>query len=197
MISNGRLHNLLGIAILVSYKFQMLYLGKQPQRIWSTRCRETFGEISEVQGHVRLQSCCNGSLPPLPRKNLTCLKSSLSIDDNLNLRQLVPVHSCKLNHYVFLYFVWHLRAQEPENCVVMHENHAKQWLVNMVGDDDWTLQEAAAGCIANIRHLALANDIDRSQRWRNENWKNLSIDKLLYQECELRGKLDFIFQRNM
>ena len=54
--------------------------------------------------------------------------------------------------------------QEPENCVVMHENHAKQWLVNMVGDDDWTLQEAAAGCIANIRHLALANDIDRSQR---------------------------------
>lgn len=52
---------------------------------------------------------------------------------------------------------------EPENCVVMHENHAKQWLVNMVGDDDWTLQEAAAGCIANIRHLALANDIHRSQ----------------------------------
>ena len=55
-------------------------------------------------------------------------------------------------------------SQEPENCVVMHENHAKQWLVNMVGDDDWKLQEAAAGCIANIRHLALANDIDKSQR---------------------------------
>lgn len=59
--------------------------------------------------------------------------------------------------------LFHL-SLEPENCVVMHENHAKQWLVNMVGDDDWKLQEAAAGCIANIRHLALANDIDRSQR---------------------------------
>jgi len=58
--------------------------------------------------------------------------------------------------------LFHL-SQEPENCVVMHENQVKQWLVNMVGDDDWKLQEAAAGCISNIRHLALANDINRSR----------------------------------
>ena len=61
-----------------------------------------------------------------------------------------------------LFFIL-LNPQEPQNCVVMHENQVKQWLVNMVGDDDWKLQEAAAGCISNIRHLALANDINRSR----------------------------------
>ena len=69
----------------------------------------------------------------------------------------------------------------------MHENHAKQWLVNMVGDDDWTLQEAAAGCIANIRHLALANDIDRSQRWTPRLLPNWSTIFCIWDES------DFIF----
>lgn len=37
-------------------------------------------------------------------------------------------------------------------CVVL------QPLVEMVGSTDEVLQEAAAGCIANIRRLALANE---------------------------------------
>ncbi len=33
-----------------------------------------------------------------------------------------------------------------------------QLLIDMVGSDDPALQEAAAGCIGNIRRLALANE---------------------------------------
>ena len=33
-----------------------------------------------------------------------------------------------------------------------------QRLLGMVGSSDAVLQEAAAGCISNIRHLALANE---------------------------------------
>lgn len=33
-----------------------------------------------------------------------------------------------------------------------------QSLLSMVGSTDEVLQEAAAGCIGNIRHLALANE---------------------------------------
>ena len=38
-----------------------------------------------------------------------------------------------------------------------------QLLVDMVGADDPALQEAAAGCIGNIRRLALANEKARSK----------------------------------
>nr|XP_009943470.1 PREDICTED: armadillo repeat-containing protein 4 [Opisthocomus hoazin] len=47
-------------------------------------------------------------------------------------------------------------SEDPNNCITMHENGAVKLLLAMVGSTDETLQEAAAGCIANIRRLALA-----------------------------------------
>ncbi|NXX80639.1 ARMC4 protein, partial [Urocolius indicus] len=47
-------------------------------------------------------------------------------------------------------------SEDPGNCVTMHENGVVKLLLAMVGSTDEALQEAAAGCIANIRRLALA-----------------------------------------
>uniref|UniRef100_A0A663LYE7 Armadillo repeat containing 4 n=1 Tax=Athene cunicularia TaxID=194338 RepID=A0A663LYE7_ATHCN len=47
-------------------------------------------------------------------------------------------------------------SEDPNNCITMHENGVVKLLLAMVGSTDETLQEAAAGCIANIRRLALA-----------------------------------------
>lgn len=76
----------------------------------------------------------------------------------------------------------HELSKHPENCITMHENgvvkvknqkfkinksdktkaifflYQKQLLIDMVGAKDDILQEAAAGCIGNIRRLALANE---------------------------------------
>ncbi|NXD25842.1 ARMC4 protein, partial [Spelaeornis formosus] len=49
-------------------------------------------------------------------------------------------------------------SEDPKNCVIMHESGVVKLLLAMVGSTDDTLQEAAAGCIANIRRLALATD---------------------------------------
>ncbi|NXF91008.1 ARMC4 protein, partial [Eubucco bourcierii] len=49
-------------------------------------------------------------------------------------------------------------SEDPNNCVTMHENGVVKLLLVMVGSTDETLQEAAAGCIANIRRLALATE---------------------------------------
>ncbi|NXP00246.1 ARMC4 protein, partial [Certhia brachydactyla] len=49
-------------------------------------------------------------------------------------------------------------SEDPNNCVIMHENGVVKLLLAMVGSTDDTLQEAAAGCIANIRRLALATE---------------------------------------
>ncbi|NXX22472.1 ARMC4 protein, partial [Podargus strigoides] len=49
-------------------------------------------------------------------------------------------------------------SEDPNNCITMHENGVVKLLLAMVGSTDETLQEAAAGCIANIRRLALATD---------------------------------------
>ncbi|XP_032812745.1 outer dynein arm-docking complex subunit 2 isoform X1 [Petromyzon marinus] len=46
----------------------------------------------------------------------------------------------------------------PENCITMHSNGVVKPLVAMVGSTDTFLQVAAAGCISNIRQLALANE---------------------------------------
>ena len=40
----------------------------------------------------------------------------------------------------------------------MHEAGVVKPLMEMVGSADTVLQEAAAGCISNIRRLALANE---------------------------------------
>uniref|UniRef100_A0A8C9N3J3 Outer dynein arm docking complex subunit 2 n=1 Tax=Serinus canaria TaxID=9135 RepID=A0A8C9N3J3_SERCA len=49
-------------------------------------------------------------------------------------------------------------SEDPNNCVIMHENGVVKLLLAMVGSTDDILQEAAAGCIANIRRLALATE---------------------------------------
>ena len=49
-------------------------------------------------------------------------------------------------------------SKDPKNCITMHEHGVVQPLVHMVGSLDAALQESAAGCISNIRHLALANE---------------------------------------
>ncbi|KAM6375234.1 LOW QUALITY PROTEIN: outer dynein arm-docking complex subunit 2 [Alca torda] len=49
-------------------------------------------------------------------------------------------------------------SEDPNNCITMHENGVVKLLLAMVGSTDETLQEAAAGCIANIRRLALATE---------------------------------------
>jgi len=49
-------------------------------------------------------------------------------------------------------------SRNPENCITMHENNVVKLLLKMVGSTDTALQESAAGCIGNIRKLALANE---------------------------------------
>ncbi|KAM4705973.1 outer dynein arm-docking complex subunit 2 isoform 2-T2 [Rhinophrynus dorsalis] len=49
-------------------------------------------------------------------------------------------------------------SEDANNCITMHENGVVKLLIDMVGSSDDVLQEAAAGCIANIRRLALANE---------------------------------------
>ncbi|XP_063109784.1 outer dynein arm-docking complex subunit 2 [Cavia porcellus] len=49
-------------------------------------------------------------------------------------------------------------SEDPDNCITMHENGAVKLLLDMVGSPDQELQEAAAGCISNIRRLALATE---------------------------------------
>uniref|UniRef100_A0A3B4WF26 Outer dynein arm docking complex subunit 2 n=1 Tax=Seriola lalandi dorsalis TaxID=1841481 RepID=A0A3B4WF26_SERLL len=49
-------------------------------------------------------------------------------------------------------------SKDPQNCVTMHSKGVvKQPLIQMMGSDDEMLQEAAAGCVRNIRLLAQAN----------------------------------------
>jgi len=49
-------------------------------------------------------------------------------------------------------------SKDPDNCITMHEAGVVKPLMEMVGSEDTVLQEAAAGCISNIRRLALANE---------------------------------------
>ncbi|XP_066521402.1 outer dynein arm-docking complex subunit 2 isoform X2 [Hoplias malabaricus] len=49
-------------------------------------------------------------------------------------------------------------SKEPNNCITMHESGVVKLLLRMMGSTDEVLQEAAAGCVANIRRLALANE---------------------------------------
>ncbi|KAF8561051.1 hypothetical protein P879_04693 [Paragonimus westermani] len=49
-------------------------------------------------------------------------------------------------------------SRDPGNCVAMHEAGAVKLLLQMVGSQDLELQNAAAGCISNIRRLSLANE---------------------------------------
>ncbi|XP_059182457.1 outer dynein arm-docking complex subunit 2 [Centropristis striata] len=48
-------------------------------------------------------------------------------------------------------------SKDPNNCITMHEKGVVKPLIYIMGSEDETLQEAAAGCVRNIRLLALAN----------------------------------------
>lgn len=48
-------------------------------------------------------------------------------------------------------------SKNANNCIIMYEAGVVKPLMKMVGSTDIHLQEAAAGCIGNIRSLALAN----------------------------------------
>uniref|UniRef100_A0A8D0AEP4 Outer dynein arm docking complex subunit 2 n=1 Tax=Sander lucioperca TaxID=283035 RepID=A0A8D0AEP4_SANLU len=48
-------------------------------------------------------------------------------------------------------------SKNPNNCIAMHEKGVVKPLIHFMGSDDETLQEAAAGCVRNVRLLALAN----------------------------------------
>ncbi|XP_060529218.1 armadillo repeat-containing protein gudu [Cylas formicarius] len=50
--------------------------------------------------------------------------------------------------------LFHL-SSNPFNCITMHESGVVPFLLKAVSSTDWKLQEAAAGCLANIRKLAL------------------------------------------
>ncbi|KAL1006740.1 hypothetical protein UPYG_G00076220 [Umbra pygmaea] len=49
-------------------------------------------------------------------------------------------------------------SKNPNNCITMHENGVVKLLLDMMGSSDEGVQEAAAGCVGNIRRLALANE---------------------------------------
>lgn len=49
-------------------------------------------------------------------------------------------------------------SKNANNCVTMHEAGVVMLLIKMVGSDKPDLQESSAGCIGNIRRLALANE---------------------------------------
>lgn len=50
--------------------------------------------------------------------------------------------------------LFHL-SKNAFNCITMHESGVVPFLLKAVSTNDWDLQEAAAGCLANIRKLAL------------------------------------------
>lgn len=52
----------------------------------------------------------------------------------------------------------HQLSRDPDNCISMHNSDVVKYLLEMVGSTDNVLQEAAAGCLGNIRRLALANE---------------------------------------
>ncbi|XP_068160365.1 outer dynein arm-docking complex subunit 2 [Antennarius striatus] len=48
-------------------------------------------------------------------------------------------------------------SKDPNNSIIMHGKGVVKPLIHIMGSDDEMLQEAAAGCVRNIRLLALAN----------------------------------------
>lgn len=46
-------------------------------------------------------------------------------------------------------------SEDPQNCITMHQSGVVPFLLETVGSEDKELQEASAGCLKNIRELAL------------------------------------------
>lgn len=53
--------------------------------------------------------------------------------------------------------LFHL-SKNAFNCITMHESGVTKFLLKAVASEDEQLQEAAAGCLANIRRFALETD---------------------------------------
>ncbi|KAI5750917.1 hypothetical protein M8J77_002423 [Diaphorina citri] len=49
-------------------------------------------------------------------------------------------------------------SADPFNCITLHQSGVVPYLLDNIGSSDIVLQEAAAGCLGNIRKLALAAD---------------------------------------
>ena len=71
--------------------------------------------------------------------------------------QILVTHSHLTN------FGWSSELHHDLHFATCKYNFSFQPLMDMVGSPDDVLQEAAAGCIANIRRLALANEKARNK----------------------------------
>ncbi|XP_067018560.1 uncharacterized protein [Acropora muricata] len=60
-------------------------------------------------------------------------------------------------------------GKSPESCIIMHRGGVVKLLLEMIGSEDAGLQVAAAGCLLNMRQLAMANEQARQEQWNNNS----------------------------
>lgn len=70
-------------------------------------------------------------------------------DDDINKRVSVALY--ELSRY-------------GQNAIIIHQSAGVLLLLPLIGEDDEEMQEAAAGCINNIRKIALANDMQKTHQ---------------------------------
>ncbi|XP_028392957.1 armadillo repeat-containing protein 4-like [Dendronephthya gigantea] len=63
-------------------------------------------------------------------------------------------------------------SRDPANCAIIHKHGGVKLLLEMVGSDDPDLQEAAAGCLANIRRLAVTENTKTPKKSRTASSKS-------------------------
>ncbi|PSN34412.1 Armadillo repeat-containing protein 4 [Blattella germanica] len=61
-------------------------------------------------------------------------------------------------------YALHQLSEDAFNCVTMHQSGVVPFLLQTIGSSDEKLQEASAGCLSNIRKLALAAEKFRYRR---------------------------------
>ena len=57
-----------------------------------------------------------------------------------------------------------LMSRYGQNAIIIHQSGGVLLLLPLIGEDDEEIQEAAAGCINNIRKIALANDMQKTRK---------------------------------
>ncbi|XP_067018546.1 outer dynein arm-docking complex subunit 2-like isoform X2 [Acropora muricata] len=60
-------------------------------------------------------------------------------------------------------------GKSPESCIIMHRGGVVKLLLEMIGSEDAGLQVAAAGCLLNMRQLAMANEQARQEQWNSNS----------------------------
>ncbi|XP_068688269.1 outer dynein arm-docking complex subunit 2-like [Montipora foliosa] len=63
-------------------------------------------------------------------------------------------------------------GKSPESCIKMHRGGVVKLLLGMIGSEDAGLQEAAAGCLLNMRQLAMANERAGKDQWNGDSNSN-------------------------